>query len=77
MHRSPTAEEVDVLRAVSSGNSAFILIPVKYRGDFRYALAVKSTSTVGVEYQVLAICVDGELDNGFFSEIESNSLELN
>ena len=78
MTREPTEEEAGVLAAVNSSKEPFVLVPIMYRGEFRYALAVKSSLPgMGSTFQVLAICVDAELDEGLFSTPDENSLELN
>ena len=79
MYREPTNEEHGVLTTANSHKQSFFLVPVKYRGEFRYALAVKSTlpNVEAPTFQVLAICVDATLDEGLFSSPEQNLLELN
>lgn len=60
-HREPTDEELGILAALR-GEGRLVLVPIFYRREARYAVAL--IDTLGKNAMVLAICLHPNLDVG-------------
>ena len=62
--RPPTVEESLALGIVQRNQGPFVLVPVLWRGETRYALAAQRDVAGEVKLQVLALCMNLEQDMG-------------
>lgn len=63
-------EELAILGIIQRGQGEFILVPVKYRGQERYALAAKRNISGEEKVQVLALCFNLEQDEDVVASMD-------
>jgi hypothetical protein len=63
-------EELATLGIVQRGQGEFILVPVKYNGQERYALAAKRNISGEDKVQVLALCLNLEQDSDVVASLD-------
>jgi hypothetical protein len=76
--REPTDEELEALEIIQRGAGAFRLVPVRYCGEYRYALGVEQdVGTDGQVIRIVALLIEHDSDKDKFETDEVNNLDLN
>lgn len=69
-HRVASPEELLTLGIVQRGQGPFVLVPVQYKGQERYALAAVRYINDMKQLQVLALCMNLEQDKGCVTSLD-------
>lgn len=68
--RAPHPEELVTLGLIQRNQGEFILVPVKYKGQERYALSVKRNISGEEKAHVLALCFNLEQDDDVIASLD-------
>ena len=68
--RPAETEERITLGVVQRGQGPFVLVPVRYKDELRYALAAKRVKDGDEFLQLLAICINVDLDRDIIVSLD-------